>query len=225
MFTERIGNWKIILTVFGIFGFVLSFITGLIGGVSFGVIFLRALLFAVLFDGISLLIMFLIDTFIPELVTMDLASDDSEIPEAEENLSEGTSLNGGKLDILIEDEDDESTANSMDIAGDMEEVEEAEAAEEAEEVEELTEAGTVDISPKPESVKTENLSDSESEDMPDIGTFADGFEPADSGGSSEGLSSIDGMGSSQSVEILGDMHDTQELVKAVQTVLKKDQEG
>ncbi|MDC7228593.1 MAG: hypothetical protein PQJ61_17660 [Spirochaetales bacterium] len=236
MFSEKIDNWKQISAGFAIFGFLLSIITGLIGRVGFGIIIIRALIFALVFACMALLIMKLLESFIPELFNtgdddLDENQESSAIIEDSER-DESVAANGSRLDITIEDDEAEAVEGieelgaAGDSLGDSVQYAEPSGASEPEELEEVEAAVPVEdaeseAGPVPAAPDTAG----DDGDMPDIGVFSDSFTPTDLAGNSEGLSSIDGMGGSGSAEILGDMHETQEIVKAVKTVLKKDQEG
>lgn len=188
---------------------------------------MRAILFAVLFAGIGLLLMKLLETFIPELFSEDDEFDvsekqDSSVIIEEDAVPDASVLNGSKLDITIDDDEPEEM-QELDGADDSGSTDYESPAELVEEVEEL------DAAEPDESAAKEDAAPAATEggngELPDIGDFSDSFEAAEIAGNSEGLSSIDGGGGGSSAEILGGMHETQEIVKAVQTVLKKDQEG
>ena len=223
MFSENFGNWKKVAAGFGIFGFILSLITGLIGDVGFGAVFLRALLFAGVFAGVSLLLMKMIEKYIPELLgsydsEQEFQDSDIIIENAESEQQEN--VNGSNLDITIDDDETE-------VLEEFEAAESADAAEPeaavAEEVAELESLEPVDDAP---AAAAQNGDDTQ--ELPDIGAYSDSFDatPGSAGLNGDGLSNIDGPGGAgSSAEILGGMHDTGEIVKAVKTVLKKDQEG
>ncbi len=223
MFDEKLGNWKKITAGFGIFGFVLSFIVGLFGDVAAGAVFLRALLFSVLFAGISILVMKLVESFIPELLISPSSDEDIVDIEAEDldDSAEAAKISGSNLDITIEDEMDSNTA----------EVEELETEELLETVDDDSELEDAAVAETVNTLDSEHTDDDSAENgkenvLPDVGVFSDSFSEANDGGNNEGLSNIDGFGeASGGAEILGGMHETSEIVKAVKTVLKKDQEG
>lgn len=179
--------------------------------------------------------------------------DDSSVIIEESGLEDRTSENisGKKLDITIEDEDDASFSPEGGGVEELETVEvventdadgindaaqpvsaaevpDAESDSSAELVSEVEEVESVEELEKAEPAANAEAAAAPAAgntgELPDIGDFADGFEAATGAVESNGLSSIDGTGSGQA-EILGGMHDTDEIVKAVKTVLKKDQEG
>ena len=248
MSIEQMASLKKIIAGFAAFGFILSFLTGLISGVLFGALLLRALLFAALFGGIGFAVTRLSTHFIPELFSgapenFD-ASDELSIEEEDDDESaQEEAISGKKLGITVEDEPEENSGgieNAEELepakksASQAEEVEDVEDAEElepaeksalqAEDVEELEDASEEPLSD--EKVSAENNDEATKGSLPDIGEFADSFEQSGNDGSevSSGLSSIDGAGE-RGVEVMDGMHDTQEITRAVQTILKRDQEG
>ena len=179
---------------------------------------------------------------------MEEESETSETVDIVENEDESyanVGESGQNLDITIEDDDGLEPVASMDKSDDVSDFESAdaedEAEEEPEELEELGDSAVTEAAPITESDSDSDVvSDAEpakvaakttaevkrKDELPDIGEFADSFEESAVSGESEGLSNIDGFGGSAgSAEIMGGMHETQEIVKAVKTVLKKDQEG
>jgi len=240
MFSERIGSWKKVIAGFAGFGFILSFILGLIGEVFIGAVILRAFIFALFFAGISLLILKLIDGYIPELLNAESSNDEEDsaavIEGIAQNEGEAEHVSGKKLDITVEDEEEISYSAEPGSAQELEALEAAEdisegekpersdadvieEVEEVEEVEELEEAVEAEAADSAKSSKA-----SAGGALPDIATYSDSFEQQLGATDSDVLSSIDGTGK-DGAEILGGMHNTDELVKAVKTVLKKDQEG
>ncbi|MBI9105152.1 MAG: hypothetical protein JEZ04_00315 [Spirochaetales bacterium] len=236
MFSERIGSWKKVTAGCAVFVFILSFVFGIIGGVLIGAVILRALLFAALFAGISLLVLGLIDRFIPELLSSDM--DDEELQESVisgdgsgQKSGPARQDNGKNLDITVDDDDELSFTPE---SGGYEELESLEAAESSSDTSEdasdtlpaqAESAETADEAEDVEVLEEEEVSAvDEDRNLPDIGEFADGFEQSAGAGDDDGLSSIDGSGR-DGADIFGSRHETQDLVKAVQTVLKKDQEG
>ena len=70
--------------------FGLSALIGMIGGVQFGVLLLRALIIAAIFGGGAIGVMFLIDRFLPEL---------QQLPDRSANVE-----TGGSVDIVVDDD-------------------------------------------------------------------------------------------------------------------------
>ena len=244
MFGDRINNWKRIVAGFSAFGFILSIITGIIGTALPGAVFMRAVIFAVLFGVLGFIILFITDRFVPEFFVAgseDEMDYDSALDPADETLNQSEAAERGtKLDITVEDEefgelenaDESGSADEGFVSGPESEGGEsgevAEAAEngeteEAEELEEVSDAGESEGGEQEANTAEEEGKDRKSE-LPDIGGFSNSFENTENvSGNSDGLSSIDG--GTGGAEIMGGMHETQEIVRAVQTVLKKDQEG
>lgn len=237
MFSDNFESWKIASAGFGIFGFILSFIIGLFGDVAFGIVVLRAFMFCALFAGISVLLFMLIDKFIPELFEAAERSDDESgsavIIEDDSSDDEAQAVGtGSNLDITIEDDEEIQSAEEMldesdgyqtvKTESDDDTIEEMETVEELDEAE--SEESAAEGKKKAEEPSGRNGKDNSS-GLPDIGEYSDSFEALESAGVSEGLSSIDSSDGPASADILGSSHDTQEIVKAVKTVLKKDQEG
>ena len=203
-----------------------------------GVVFLRAFIFAAVLGGISMLAMKLIEGFIPELLDESDEELDEEASAAYEVEAGGDAtedVSGKRLNITVEDEPDVSYAGEAGEAEELEVLDEqgeigreetpaaaaaAGAVPGEDDVEELQEVEEAESIPQ-ESAPAE---DGGKGKLPDIGAYAESFEQSAPAGGEDLLSSIDGTGS-DGTEILGGVHNTQEIVKAVQTVLKKDQEG
>ena len=240
MFSDRIDSWKKIAAAAAVFGFIVSIIPGLIGGVTAGALFLRAVVSAVFAAGISLGIMKLIEIFIPELLAAEAPAD--EDAEAEELPAEDATENisGKNLDITVEDAEELSYAGEpagleeLEASGEgggsaaepaAEAAPDASGAGQIEELEALPEEGAENGAAEPQAeMMPVAKASSGGADLPDIGEFSDSFEQPEAV-QAEGMSDIDEVGGPGGAEIFGDMHNTQEIVKAVQTVLKKDQEG
>jgi len=89
-----------IATLFGLLGFVLSFIIGLLAGNDVGVVMARAILFAFVFSIISYISMFTVKKYIPEIYEIinskksseqneDLAISPEEVMDSSVSLEEG----------------------------------------------------------------------------------------------------------------------------------------
>ncbi|MDC7126684.1 MAG: hypothetical protein PQJ46_14025 [Spirochaetales bacterium] len=236
MFFERIENWKTVTAVFAAAGFIISIISGIIGRVGLGVLVFRALIFSVLFSGISLLIMFLIDKYLPELITSDSEDEyDVNIEDNEASTAKNTDveMKGQNLDVTIEDDAgdapyfNENAAEDSDDSGPLQD---------EDNIEEMQD-GSVETKASPstseqpdnfiEDESSEELSSEElsTEELPDIGALGDSFNGMGSEQEDSAVGSMSGVGKTGGAEIMGGMHSTDEIAKAVQTVLKKDQEG
>lgn len=84
-----------VLLIVGACGFVLSLLTGLIFKVSFGIVILRALLFAILFIGIAAFGQFIFERF--------LDNPSSPIAKSFDNSNNEQSAKGQFIDIKVED--------------------------------------------------------------------------------------------------------------------------
>ncbi|MBQ0051582.1 MAG: hypothetical protein KBT11_05895 [Treponema sp.] len=89
------GNPKVICVSAGI-GFVLSFLIGIISGVGFGTIILRALIFAVVFAALSFGISFLYQSFLSDGAKVSSGSDGTETPVQKPAA-------GGVVNIVVDD--------------------------------------------------------------------------------------------------------------------------
>ncbi len=234
MFGENASVKRNLIITFSIFGFVLSIITGLIGRVFFGPMIGRAFLFALVFGGIGFLVIKIADIFLPELFRLDDETDDEEQDEDTEETDEESDSESA-VDITVEDNDNPDYIYSPD-SGEAEaslEPEEQTGEDAGDDVAELEDAedgdavASKEAAPSKDAVPAAEVSGSGKgkSSLPDIETFSDAFEQVtETETGDNGLSSIDGTGSGQA-EILGSLHDTDEMVKAVKSVLKKDQEG
>ena len=128
MFSEKIGEWKKIIAGTAVFGFLLSVISGIAGRVGFGSILLRAFIFAVVFGGISIVLLLLIDNFIPELLSSENDEEESENSDSsviiEEDVEPEKPVSGRNFDITIEDDTDEPDEAAAVAAAEAEELEE-----------------------------------------------------------------------------------------------------
>jgi len=227
--------------------FVISLFSGIIGGVGFLTILLRAVLGAVIFAILTGGMYIVLERMIPELFESDMESTGEED-------TEDASTTGGNVDITLGED-------AKPLAGAAENREQppadfaAEAGADDEEggedfVEELAEedsrtpaaagpsgiaasggdgstGGEEDDAPAaPASEDTEEAPGAgEVDSLPDLEDFADSFEGV--AASQEEGSSGGGLGgaSSTGVDVMGDHHDSETVVKAVRTFMKKDQEG
>ena len=185
----------------GIGGCLFSALWGIVGGVSFLTVMIRALLgggFFALLLGSSVWIM---EKFLPELLQ----------PMEEEK--EG----GTQVDLVIPEHNPHLTENTEEIT---EPLSGASGFEDF--VEEVEEISKPFPSPNPEeSAGATVLPDEQTiDDLPDLGGFADAFE---GGSSTEALTP--GMYSGSEREKALDGGDPAVIAKAIQTLLKKDKEG
>lgn len=204
--------------------FLLSFLIGLFSDVTAGALFLRAVLWALVFAVFVNAANFILRRFLPDL----FEPLEEEMEEQEEIADEGV---GEKVNIVVDDGDGEFpseepisdpgfTAQGVEeLAGGAGEPEPAPAAApvggDEDEVQELDavdeeDAGTP-VQPQPIS--------SGSGAIPDISQFEGDF----TGG---GVETVEEKSSSaQSAEVMGNVYETEEMAQAVHTIMQKDQEG
>lgn len=226
----------------GVGALILSVLVGLIAGVSFGTVMVRALAWAALFSGASVGITVLVERFIPELVDGD---GPSRVDVAAEPASTGTRVN------IVVEEDDEADAETVralqsgdaapppasDNTGEPEQQASPASAELVEAVEErLAEDEEAVMSQAIEEEKHGAAVDVDGgaiDEMPDIGAFAGSFVSSDYGqteGSSDGdaddavslpdASRTDGSPSGGGEAGAG--NDPATIARALQTMLKRD---
>lgn len=94
-------DWKIIVGLGG-FAFIISLLTGLISGVQFGVLLFRAILGGLVFAGLGFGGGYLIEKFLPELTR-------GESPSSSKDT-------GGTVDIVVDDEEEETKASGAVLA-------------------------------------------------------------------------------------------------------------
>lgn len=71
---------------FGIIGFVLSFVTGFISGISFSVVLIRSLVAVLVFTGIGFAVLMVLKKYVPEIYEVLSASGDSASGYSEETV-------------------------------------------------------------------------------------------------------------------------------------------
>lgn len=212
-------NWKVVLwSAAG--GFVLSFFVGVVGGVMFGPLLLRAILWSVVFALLGSAAYYVISRFLPEILGS------TEEPE------KGT----GVVDIVLPgDNPHEKMSDSF--AEELPERDgeswsgERSAGEMAEEVEELRPVsgeGSAANEDSQTSAATESDDDffseiqeersSSVEELPEFESETNEF----SGGAPAKPRSA---GRGAPVDLLGGKADPEEVARAIRTVLKKDQKG
>lgn len=204
-------DWKII-AISATLAFLFSFISGLLGLVSIGVIFLRAVLGAFIFGAFGFGISILLRKYLPEIFELKSglsSEDDEDLPQVQEpsELSgEADNIVSDKpvIDISIDDETEQAVSEeSSDSNSGKNEL-----------VEEVVEMG------KTKEFDDNNHIPGNLDALPDMGVFSNSFENSVSedgdNSSSPGAGTLDIMGEEQNPEFVA---------KAVQTMVKKDQEG
>jgi hypothetical protein len=102
--------------LFGVTGFVLSFITGFVSGVSFSVVIIRSVITVLVFSGIGFAVLMILKKFVPEMYEILASSGNSEeaaVHEPDLNRSERYSDNNG-LSESLDDETPSSEFREMD---------------------------------------------------------------------------------------------------------------
>ena len=203
-------SWIFAATAAG-FAFLLSFLVGLVSGVSFGALLLRAVFAGLFFALLSLGAEQLLRTLIPDLLPQRLKGDDEDSPEAE------TDSTGAAVDITLDDHQVEGEAPPPGLST----VETADGF--IEEIHGDSPAGLAFTPPVADVGEVEELETIESmDDLPNLDGFSDAFESDyGAGGTAE---SSDGKRQAD-VDIMGEAQDAEEVVKAVKTMMKRDQEG
>lgn len=213
-------DWKII-AVSGAFAFLISFISGLIGQVSLGVLVFRAFLGAVVFGALGYGIKVLLKMYLPEIFDIlskessEINDDLSGIKEDTGNVSEmGTStIENSFIDISIDDETEQSSSGEAPLDKNSNISAEPENSD-ADLIDEIVETGNSEES------SGENRVPGNLDVLPDMGAFSNSFS------NNEDIdgSNFDSSGN-VSLDIMGDEQDPELVVRALRTMVKKDQEG
>jgi len=201
-------NWKVALWT-GIGGFLLSFLIGIIGGVLFGALILRALQWGLLFAFLGAALHYVISRFLPEM----LASTDAK---------QGGS---GSIDIVLPEE--MPHAASEENGEGVEELPAEELEEAAGEIEEIPMAEEVEESePRTAGMHEESsffsaIKDEEAELPEELPEFEGEILPE---GRSQSSSAAFAPKRASS-RAPASSADPAEIARAIRTVLKKDQKG
>lgn len=169
-------EWRMIAAVAGA-AFVLSALVGVIGGVSFGVLLLRALVIAAVFAGGSLGVGFAVDHFLPELHQSTAAAGEKE--------------SGGTVDIVVDDDlltDDSLSAQLPEETADN--------SEDVDDAAELAQAGDDESTDEGELL---------AEESPATGTFSPGIQATEVGSSGSEEEEVEELAEDTDAEALPDM--------------------
>jgi hypothetical protein len=228
------------------FAFVVSLISGIIGGVGFLTIIFRAVLGAGFFGLLAAGLSLLLQKMVPELFeTGELEMSAAEDSAEGRDQDEGAAETGGHIDITLGEESGEAAAEEAEDAAyeasDEEQEEENFVEEVAEEEGNGSAAPAAGEGEAAESTKKapdiDSLIGTEDVDsLPDLEDFADSFEgvaasqngDGDSGAGSasgSGAASGGGFSASEPVDVFGTQEDPETVAKALRTFMKKDQEG
>lgn len=211
---------------------LLSLILGLFSQVTPGALFLRALGSGVLFGLLFTCGSWVFRRFLPELFE-DLPA------EASGDADEGAEGAGGRLNIVLDGEGEEASPERERAfdSGSRSDEEGAFSGEDrgfgdddsgepelepADEVPEDSGFRPVKLGERlEEEIEEAEAVDDTGEEIPDIGAFENQFQSGDSG-----VDTLDsGKSGGRTIDLLGSEHDPEEAAKAIQTILKKEQEG
>jgi hypothetical protein len=209
-------DWKII-AFSATLAFLFSFISGLLGRVSFGILFFRALLGALLFGALGFGVSVLLRKFLPEMFELESSVDMNE-DISQDQVNESLKVNSKDLpsvkpllDISIGEEDDESVSD-MTPANNASSGKNDNMGNEL--VDEISESG-IDTANADNDQLPENI-----DALPDMGVFSNSFENVvdsdENGSNNPGAVTLD---------IMGEEQDSELVAKALRTMVKKDQEG
>ncbi len=190
-------DWKVI-AVFSGGAFILSSFAGIIGGVSFAGILMRALAGGLVFGLLAFLLSLVLRTYLPEIYGKGDVP--AEPPAAEP---------GSGVDIVIDDRENGENSSSDDDL-------ETEVSEEMPVIQEDYAAKVVDDDV---SVLSEE-GDHDQNGLPNIEEFSEVFN-----NTVENMEEKSSLTGSVSVDIMGQEQDPGTVAKAIRTIMKKDQEG
>ncbi len=213
-------DWKII-AISAALAFLFSFISGLFGRVSPGIIIFRAFTGAVVFGIMGFGFSILLRKYLPELFELssnssaEISDDLSRVKNDSGVISESddSSMGNKVIDISIDDETEKTLLNA-DSVENSDKLDDESNDKGDELIDEIVETGNADESDLNSKVP-DNI-----DVLPDMGAFSNSFEnteDADSNGSGgTGAATVDIMGEEQAPELVA---------RAIQTMVKKDQEG
>jgi len=216
-------HWKLLAAASG-GAFLLSFLAGLLGNVGIGTVFLRALIWAIIFGGLAFGIEHVLRNYLPEL----FVGSDRSSPE------------GNAVDITLDDENPHVSAEEGE--GAAKGYEQADTGSRSEEdLDDFAEDAEDNGHPLPGEFSEERSVGSASDgvddenDVEDLEAVSDGGEISDSE-----LPSFDSVESTftsaetddsergaglANVDVLGSEEDPEVVARAVRTLMNKDREG
>ncbi len=196
----------------GIAGFALSFLVGLVGGVPFGSILLRALIWGILFGALAALAYYVLSRFVPELASLVGGKAEQKSPGAVDIVLPGENPHerGAEPGAFAEGApgDEDYAPGGAGEATMVEEVEELPPAEAAADGKEAADEGFF----------SDIRDDAGSDRLPEFDD--DALKPR-----SGGLSALGGASAQKAGGILGGATDARDVARAIRTVLKRDQKG
>lgn len=226
-------NWKLAVGV-GSAAFLLSAVSGVVGGVGFGAIFVRALLAGLLFAAFGIGLETVVRRFLPELIGNDASDElgsrvnivvddeDEQLPQSQSSGATPGSNVDGANESVRSDADSAAEDNWDDLENPEEslvqEVQEVRGAEEAEDASEPGESAETGQSSEPEKSPTaeQPVAAGELDELPDVGRFAEDFSSVETGTQSSGTSN---RGATES-----NGQDPEMIARALTTMLKRESE-
>ncbi|MFP4431082.1 MAG: hypothetical protein ACOCW6_04515 [Spirochaetota bacterium] len=197
-------NPKAVL-IAGVGAMVIALLAGIIGGVAFGTLLLRAILGGVVFAVGAIAVQLLVRRFLPELTELSGGSSPGDV--------------GGRVDMVVDEDIDLLTpveepafGENRDETGDEEESEMGDDVEEL--VEEVSEVGQGDDVESPVPPRIPDVDVSSVDKLPDLDGFVDSFQDD---GTVEIVDEDD-----DGIAMPGGQ-DAQTIAKAIQTVMKRDE--
>ncbi len=239
------NEWKYIAGA-GIVGFVLSFFSGLIAGVSVLVIFFRSFLSALILAGVFYGILWVVRKFVPELfeVTAEKVDGGEEVsvggeevdivipeenPHASEGADEATVMEEivegetGNADGILDVDINKASGNGTEAEGSNESVKS---------VDEIESVGDNSIPDEGKGADVDGISSNEDKSSADVGASLDKLPELDGmrldsidSDSSVVSDSVASSSGSIKSDVLGTEVDPSTLAKAVRSFMKKDEEG
>ncbi|MBN1649361.1 MAG: hypothetical protein JW874_15090 [Spirochaetales bacterium] len=232
--------------------FLLAMLTGLFSGIGFGTVLFRSFLTAILSGALAFGLIFAVEKFLPELTgktaekseaeddlaglidgdeedmaipaepmqnSVDITLDDENTYELDENGDSETMTavqdeDDSDVDYMPEEDELDSTSDSSDMGSDFVE----EIGPDAEDMPSSQGFSSGSISGKEEAEEI-------GEDLPSLDQFSSTFNSVESNFLDTEESGPASRGGKDSVEIMGGEHSADELAKAVQTLLSKDEKG
>jgi hypothetical protein len=193
------------VVIAGVGAMVIALLAGIIGGVAFGTLLLRAVLGGIVFAAGAMAVQLLVRRFLPELMELSGGSSPGDV--------------GGRVDMVVDEDIDLLTPVDEPTFGEDQDQTEAEEVSEIGEddeelVEEVSEVGEGDDAESAIPPRVPDVDVSSVDKLPDLDGFVDSFQD-------EGTVEIvdeDGDG----VAMPGGQ-DAQTIAKAIQTVMKRDE--
>ena len=214
-------SWKVVVGS-GAVAVVLSLLTGIISGVSFGTLMLRAVMWGALFCGAGAGVSYVISKYLPEL---------QSLPKKPEGKAEEARP---KVDIVLPDENPHAGSEEEDESYGLFEEADApprqsggEGPREQSAGEDSDGATMVEEVEETHHDRGASSRSGTAEELPDLEDGEEGGPAGPQGGfQSQGLSDITSVsGRGSTIDVMGHEADTEEIARAIRTALKKDQKG